>query len=106
MNYHRTGASYPRHMQPIAGPLTIEERAELIDKLSAGSTPRAALVRKLLRLHDEARAELKESLDKWQHWTAVDITEDDDRWAEFTDGVHDMLRKHSREPGTVPVTGL
>jgi hypothetical protein len=37
----------------------VDERAEIIDRLSAGSAPRAGLVRKLLRLHDEQRSELK-----------------------------------------------
>lgn len=58
-SYHCTGASFPRSHKPSPGPLTVNERAEIIDRLSAGSAPRACLVRKLLRLHDEQRSELK-----------------------------------------------
>lgn len=58
MNYHRSNASTANRRYSAAGPLTLEERTEIIDRLSAGSMPRACLVRKLLRLHDEQRAEL------------------------------------------------
>lgn len=56
--YHRSNASVPSAKRAHEGPLTVDERAEIIDRLSCGSMPRACLVRKLLRLHDEQRAEL------------------------------------------------
>lgn len=57
-HYHRSNASTPSPKGAHEGPLTIEERSEVIDRLASGAAPRAALVRKLLRLHDEQRAEL------------------------------------------------
>ena len=57
--YHRSNASVPSSRQAHQGPLTLEERAEIIERLSSGSMPRACIVRKLLRLHDEKSAELK-----------------------------------------------
>jgi hypothetical protein len=42
-----------------------------------------------------------EALALWKEWRDTDITEDDDRWASFTDRVYAMLeRAEGASPGT------
>ena len=50
----------------------------------------SARVRALETAVDEARA-------LWTEWSETDITDDDDRWADFTNRVHDWL-KRNRKP--------
>lgn len=42
---------------------------------------------------DAEMRDYQESLALWKHWTEHDITEDDDRWAEFTNKVHALLAR-------------
>jgi hypothetical protein len=45
---------------PSPNALTDEERAHIADKLGAGCSPRAALIRKLVRLCDQRIARIRE----------------------------------------------
>ncbi len=42
---------------------------------------------------EKAEAKLARSLELWREWTSTDITEDDDRWVEFTNRAHALLEE-------------
>lgn len=84
---------YPR---PSHGPnpheFTAEERAHVLDRLQAGGHPKSGLVRKLVRLYDQQKAQLDEAEKLWTEWSTTDITADEDRWIGFSDRVHAWLK--------------